>query len=108
MAISASGQDGREGFSCVRVRKTPADPVFSSRFEHVGAVHLTHADQGLELDAQRIRQILPTAATIGANAFQFQLARAEAVTGHGAQGPAAQRRSPRLLHPFELAARLWK
>ena len=99
---------GREGFSCVRVQKTPPDPLFSSRFEHVGAVHLTHADEGLELDAQRVRKILPPRHTIGTNAFQFQPARTEAVMGDGAQGPAQQRRSPGRLHPFELAARLWK
>ncbi len=79
-----------------------------SRFKHVGAVHLTHADEGLELNAQRVRQILPPRHTIGASAFQFQPARAEAMMGDGAQGPAQQRRSPGLLHPFKLAVRLWK
>ncbi len=49
-------------------------------FEHIGAVHLTHAHERVELDIESIRKVLPACGLVRANPFQFQLTRAEAMT----------------------------
>jgi hypothetical protein len=76
--------------------------------EHIGAMHVAHAHEGIERYAQRTRDIPPACHSIRANAFEFQFARAEDVRGHDGERRATERRSPWLLHPLKLAARLWK
>jgi hypothetical protein len=62
---------------------------FSASLEHIDTVQLTHAHEGIELDPQGVRKIRPACHAIRANLFEFQFARAEAMTRHGGQGPAA-------------------
>ena len=56
----------------------------------------------------RAAELIPTSGILIEHTFEPELARAEIMWRDIGQRPATQRRTPRCLHPFELAVRLWE
>jgi len=68
---------------------------------------LTHADKGGGINAHPRRERAPAVCLRRGGVFQLERASAEAVRRDRVQRPALQPLPPRLLHPLEVAARLW-
>ena len=111
-AIGRSDADSSERIVChgdISLRPlVKPDPACFFHDKHVGAVNLTETRQRIELHSKRLRQHVPTLRIRLTDAFERELAGAEAVPGDLGERTAPQRGAPRLLHPLEVAARLWK
>ena len=97
--MSASGQSAK-AVGCIL-----SDPSF--RFEHTGTMHLPHSHQRGTIDAEGTGEIFPALLIIVTHAFQREVTCAEAMRRNRGERRASKSGSPGLLHPLEVAARLW-
>ena len=87
----------------LRVRR-----IVPACLEHARTVHLPHPCYRSRLHAERLCEFSPACETVSPRRFQVEPACAEAVPRNFRQRTGLERGSPRLLHPFEVTARLWK
>src|SRR5262245_57376479 len=104
-----SGGIGGDGDVSARppVARMPwAESISVGAVENIGAGHLLQSHERVGVDAERPGELPPAVTALGE--VDCKIPGAETVRRHVGERAALERPSPRLLHPFELAGRLWE